>query len=446
MALDQFVNAVQTLSTQGNYAELCEHLNKSVEVLQRNPGQLDTVLESLDMVQHSLGYLAVLVAKLGQENVENWGDLLAKCDTFISLCNPEQIRFSPNSLSDLCHILTNELVKRDCAIRGISIISRAIRKLQVTPTSLTPAHSDLAKLCLTSKCFSPALPFLDTDINLICKENGQFDAVYLLMFYYYGGCIYTALKKFERALYFFEVCVTCPTAAVSHVMLEAYKKYQLVGLLVHGDKPKAFKDNLALPKYTSPVVGKFLKPLCSAYNEIVTAYHSNNSAELRAVVTKYQELLTTDSNMGLVNQVVASQTRTNIRRLTRTFITLSLSDLASRVGLATPSDVERELVGMIEAGSIHATISQQDGMVRFDTNPESYSSPDMLRMLEEEVRAAMALDKQVTKMEEDMMVSPAYVKKTIGVRGEEDDDAGNRMSSSNNAVSSGSSKLPGYSM
>ena len=63
-------------------------------------------------------------------------------------------------------------------------------------------------------------------------------------------------------------------------------------------------------------------------------------------------------------------------------------------------------------------------------------------------------------MEEDMMVSPAYVKKMIGVRGDEDDDAGNRytqvyrpsltvfyrMSSSNNAVSSGSSKLPGYSM
>lgn len=33
---------------------------------------------------------------------------------------------------------------------------------------------------------------------------------------------------------------------------------------------------------------------------------------------------------------------------------------------------------------------------------------------------------QVTKMEEDMMVSPAYVKKMVGVRGEEDDDAGNR--------------------
>ena len=46
---------------------------------------------------------------------------------------------------------------------------------------------------------------LDTDINMVCKENGQFDAMYLLLYYYYGGCIYSALKKFDRALFFFEV-------------------------------------------------------------------------------------------------------------------------------------------------------------------------------------------------------------------------------------------------
>ena len=57
-----------------------------------------------------------------------------------------------------------------------------------------------------TKCLSPALSFLDADNNLIC------------------------------------VCVTTSTAAVFHIMLEAFKKYQLVGLLVHGDKPKTFKD------------------------------------------------------------------------------------------------------------------------------------------------------------------------------------------------------------
>ena len=181
---------------------------------------------------------------------------------------------------------------------------RAVKKLQPSPSSLTPVHSDLAKLCLVSKCFAPALPFLNTDITIISKENQQFDAVHLLLYYYYGGCIYTALKQFDRALYFLEICVTCPTAAVSHIMLEAYKKYQLVGLLVHGDKPKAYKENLALPKYTSPIVAKFLKPLCSAYTELVTAYQSNSAGELRGVVVKHQELFATDNNTGLVQQVL----------------------------------------------------------------------------------------------------------------------------------------------
>ena len=34
-------------------------------------------------------------------------------------------------------------------------------------------------------------------------------------------------------------------------------------------------------------------------------------------------------------------------------------------------------------------------MVRFDTDPESYSSPGMLRLLESEVQAAIRLDRQV---------------------------------------------------
>ena len=48
------------------------------------------------------------------------------------------------------------------------------------------------------------------------------------------------------------------------------------------------QDNLALPKYTSPIVAKFLKPLCVAYTDLVTAYNTNNAAELRTTINKYQ--------------------------------------------------------------------------------------------------------------------------------------------------------------
>ncbi len=65
------------------------------------------------------------------------------------------------------------------------------------------------QLCLLAKCFKPALPFLELDMMDICKENGAYDAKHFLCYYYYGGMIYTGLKNFERALYFYEQVLCC---------------------------------------------------------------------------------------------------------------------------------------------------------------------------------------------------------------------------------------------
>lgn len=65
-------------------------------------------------------------------------------------------------------------------------------------------------------------------------QDGNHDAKYFLLYYYYGGMIYTAMKNYERALYFFEVAVSTPALAMSHIMLESYKKYILVSLILHG--------------------------------------------------------------------------------------------------------------------------------------------------------------------------------------------------------------------
>ena len=95
-------------------------------------------------------------------------------------------------------------------------------------------------------------------------------------------------QKYERALYYYESCVTIPTLAVSHIMLEAYKKFLLVSLIVHGDKTK---DMTSLPKYTSPVINKYLKPLCASYQELVAAYYSNQTTELEVVISLIEFVL-----------------------------------------------------------------------------------------------------------------------------------------------------------
>jgi len=52
--------------------------------------------------------------------------------------------------------------------------------------------------------------------------------------------------------------------------------------------------------------------------------------------------------MGLVQQVVSSLTTRSIQRLTQTYLTLSLADIASRVGLASPEQAETHLIGMLQ--------------------------------------------------------------------------------------------------
>lgn len=64
---------------------------------------------------------------------------------------------------------------------------------------------------------------------------------------YKGSCV------FLIHFFFFDLqAITVPSMAVSHIMLESYKKYILVTLIVNGKIP-------TLPKYTSHVVAKYIK-------------------------------------------------------------------------------------------------------------------------------------------------------------------------------------------
>lgn len=205
--------------------------------------------------------------------------------------------------------------------------------------------------------------------------------------------------------------------AVSYIMLEAYKKYILVSLILHGKV-------LNLPRYTSQVVNRYIKPLGQQYQELANAYQMNSCEEVQNIITKYQQLFTRDHNMGLVKQVLSYLYKKNIQRLTKTFLTLSLSDVASRVQLSGPADAEKYILNMIEDGEIFATINQKDGMVVFHDDPEKYNSPQMLAKLEKEMAACMELDKRVLEMEEEVVLTPQYVRKACGQNDQDDQTAG----------------------
>ncbi|CAB1338015.1 unnamed protein product [Coregonus sp. 'balchen'] len=358
---------------EGQMTQLCELINKSGELLAKNLSHLDTVLGALDIQEHSLGVLAVLFVKFSMPNIPDFETLFSQVQLFISTCNGEHIRYATDTFAGLCHQLTNALVERK-------------------------------QLCLLAKCFKPVLPFLELDMMDICKENGAYDAKHFLCYYYYGGMIYTGLKNFERALYFYE---------------QAYKKYILVSLILHGKVQQ-------LPKYTSQIVGRFIKPLSNAYHELAQVYATNNPAELRSQVNKHSETFTRDNNTGLVKQCLSSLYKKNIQRLTKTFLTLSLQDMASRVQLSGPQEAEKYVLHMIEDGEIYASINQKDGMVCFHDNPEKYNNPAMLHKIDQEMLKCIELDEKLKSMDQEITVNPQFVQKSMGTQ---EDDVGSKTSS-----------------
>lgn len=422
--LEQFVDNVRMLSNQGKFKELMEEIiTTSTDVLLKNGEYLDNVLEIFNPQEHSLGILAVLCVKFPLLNSnddttpDSYEPLFHQIQEFIIDCNREQIIFAPDTFAELCHLFTQALVEFQTPIRGIRILRLAIRKIQLFDSQLTSIHADLCYLCLLSKCLKPSLEFLNINITDISQEEGQFNTKYFLLYYYYGGMIYTALKNYDRALHFFEVCVTTSATAISYIMIEAYKKYILVSLILHG---KIFN----LPRYTSQVVNRYIKPSSQQYQELANAYQMSSCEVVLNVINKHRQHFANDRNMGLVKQVLNCLYKRNIQNLTNTFITLSLSDVASRIQLSGAIDAEKYVLNMIDDGEIFARINQKDGMVVFLDDPEKYNSSQMLANLEREMAICIEMEKQIREMAEEVDLTPQYVRKACGLSDEDDRTAG----------------------
>lgn len=122
-----------------------------------------------------------------------------------------------------------------------------------------------------------------------------------------------------------------------YVFIKLFEKFLIICLL----------QFLTIPKYASQVVSRFIKPLSQPYHDLATAFAMDNNSNLNTVVNKHADVYTRDRNMGLVKQVASVLYKKNIQRLTKTFLTLSLTDVASRVGLPGPADAEKYILHMV---------------------------------------------------------------------------------------------------
>ncbi|XP_027350843.1 COP9 signalosome complex subunit 3 isoform X2 [Abrus precatorius] len=405
--LEALTAQIQGLSsTPGDIARLHTILKQADDSLRTESTRLFPLLTQLDPSTHSLGFLYVLCshreafasAQNSKQDAETVVPLITR---FINACVADQIRLAPEKFTLVCKKLRELVMLLETPMRGVAPLFTAVRKLQPSTEHLTPLHSEFLLLCLLSKCYKIGLSILEDDVFEIEQRRDLF------LYCYYGGMICIGQKHFRKALDLLHNVVTGPMSSMNAIPVEAYKKYILVSLIHHGQS----QLSITLPKYASSVAQRNLKTFCQPYMDLANSYGTAKIAELEACVKTNTEKFENDNNLGLVKQVVSSLYKRNIQRLTQTYLTLSLQDIANSVQLNSPKEAEMHVLQMIQDGEIYATINQRDGMVRFLEDPEQYKTCEMIEHIDSSIQRIMALSRKLTTMDEHISSDQLYLSK-----------------------------------
>jgi COP9 signalosome complex subunit 3 len=144
-----------------------------------------------------------------------------------------------------------------------------------------------------------------------------------LLYHYYGAFMLISLREWAAAEEYLEMVISAPinSSIPSAIQIEAMKKLALVQLIRHG----AIKT---LPRYVPTLFSKTIKQ--SPYGQLAKVYPAGN---VQQVAEKEQKTFQQDFNIGLVREVLENAPRWKLRTLTKTYLTLSLSEIGKEIGM-----------------------------------------------------------------------------------------------------------------
>jgi COP9 signalosome complex subunit 3 len=162
------------------------------------------------------------------------------------------------------------------------------------------------------------------------------------MYHYTGGMALAMLKKWKEAEELFEIAVTAPGTYPAALQLEALKKLRLVQLISRGKISP-------LPKYTHPLLIRQFKS--TPYQGFVNSYPHSVDA-LRDLLHKERNIFSQEKNTGLMRLALDRAPRWALKKLTATYLSLNLADIAKEVKIEREEDVRAVLLSMVRIVSL----------------------------------------------------------------------------------------------
>ena len=153
-----------------------------------------------------------------------------------------------------------------------------------------------------------------------------------------------------------------------------------------------------------------MKPYIGVYTDLAKAFESRSLAGLQSVLRSHADALRSDDNWGLAGQVEEALTERMVQGLTQTYLTLSLEDIARKVGLASAAEAEAVVLRLSRQGKIAASIDlAHGGKVEFLGSGSAVTG----ELLDARIREAVALIEKVKQMDHALQLEKTFLAKSL---------------------------------
>jgi COP9 signalosome complex subunit 3 len=367
--------------------------------------QFEPSLDALNPELNTLGMIHVL-QMINQQGGKLDKDLfMRKVTEVIIQGTPKQIQVDPKRFASVCKKFVELCREAKTPMRAIKPMIVAIQKVG-SEHHLTPQHTLLFQSCVSSKCYHAAIPVLDNFVYLVDDKITGIKSEDTRLYYYYGGICYIALKKWKKAIQFFETVISAPALCASAIMIEGYKKYVLASLIYKGK----VKD---LPKYINPAVSRAFKQFCSPYEDLATAFATKSFEILIAAIIHNFDAFDKDHHTGLVSQVRTAFIQQTILRLPDVYTTITFEGLKDLIGTQNMPEIEDRLVKLAESTDFHVKIDLNKKYISFEREGETYDNDETVNYLIKHIDNTIKIHRHIASVDRNIEKNEKYLQKTL---------------------------------
>lgn len=423
------------------YARTYEVVNKA------DISNLQAVHSTLNPSDNFLAYMSTLHASLAslEHDSPHVPILLTAFRNVVHQSDPSWARAVAERWVGSARHAARLAIETSGASRALSLVQTmrlASDKLCVEADELVPTHADFLALCLHAKYYRVAADWIRRQRRLYVdpfRSKLQGSDVHLI--YHYSTLVLIGVKDFRGALQTsrlaFAVPVSSPGTFFS-VATQTYRLFILLHVLATGKNPATLK----FMSYQ----GSSLRKAASEYIELASAYEKYDMEKMRQLIESNRDAYKKHGNFGIVKQLFESFLKRLVSRLSDCYVTMTLNDVADKVGLNSEENAHRLLMEMIESRQLSALIDERTKVVKLidrDALDEEHlttqiSSSSMTQCLE--------IISRLQNFREEVECDPDYIKKDLAGHNQRKQGSANLGSFAVGSASLGVAEIEAESM